>query len=362
MSADQLFGVGGIAAAARNREHVIITKFVLANPFRRAAAKAPGAERQGLNVGPGLLACAAALLAALAAAMGIVSWRAQYTFVFAVKHQGLAAALESLGLDAGAVIFAVLGIALACLGRRAVIERALVALCAAGSCGMNLLGANLGSPRSIAVYVMPPVLFALGSDRLTAVIRRAALGPRADEDTQRSAWLLVGRAALYALRLMLAPPSTVTGARQALLNATPLPGGPVRPPSGPAATARPVVDLRPASAEGQAMLLPELPELDEPVPAAEPPSGPFALPPPVTFTPPPPPGGQASSRVPGRPAGKTSAFLDLARGQYGDLANLDLGKVGRISAELAPEVGLNVGSARTALRSAVLAAQAGGAR
>ena len=171
----------------------------------------------------GLLAGACVLLAGLAVTMGVVSWHAQYVFVLAAKHQRLAAALEALGLDTGAVIFAVLGIALARLGRRAVIERALVCACAAGSGGMNLLGADLGSPRSVAVFVMPPLLFAAGSDRLIAVIRRAALGPAEDGQAQRSAWRLAALALLYLLRLAAAPPSTMVGVRRALLNATPLP-------------------------------------------------------------------------------------------------------------------------------------------
>jgi hypothetical protein len=37
-----------------------------------------------------------------------------------------------------------LGIALARLGRRAAVERVLVVICALGSCGMNVLNANLG--------------------------------------------------------------------------------------------------------------------------------------------------------------------------------------------------------------------------
>ena len=170
-----------------------------------------------------LVGIAAVLLAALAAAMGLVSWHAQFAFVYAIKHERAAAALEALGLDCGAVTFSVLGIALARLGRRALIERALVCVCAAGSCAMNAAGADLGSPRSITAFVMPPVLFAITSDRLVSVIRRSTLGPKSDSDAQRSAWRVAGLAALYALRLAAAPPSTLRGARQALLNATPLP-------------------------------------------------------------------------------------------------------------------------------------------
>jgi hypothetical protein len=87
---------------------------------------------------------------------------------------------------------------------------------------MNLLGANLASPRSIAVYVMPPVLFATGADRLIAVVRRSALGPAADDEERRSAWRAVGMAVLYALRFVLAPPSTAVGLRRLVLAAAPL--------------------------------------------------------------------------------------------------------------------------------------------
>jgi hypothetical protein len=185
-----------------------------------------------VNAGTVLVAFAGALLFALAGAMGIVSWHAQYAFIYAIKHQELSATLEALGLDCGAVVFSVLGIALARIGRRAVIERALVCICAAGSCAMNAAGADLGSPRSVAAFIMPPVLFALTSDRLISVIRRSALGPKADAESQRSAWRLAGTAFLYVLRLIVAPPSTATGARRALLNATPLPQA---PENGPAA-------------------------------------------------------------------------------------------------------------------------------
>ena len=182
-----------------------------------------------------LIAAAALLLALLATAMGVVSWHAQFAFVYAIKHQRAAAALEALGLDCGAVIFSVLGIALARLGRRAAIERVLVCVCAAGSCAMNAAGADLASPRSVTAFVMPPILFAINSDRLVSVIRRSALGPKADSDAQRSAWRIAGLAALYTLRLAAAPASTARGARRALLNATPLPA-PAQPDIGPEAT------------------------------------------------------------------------------------------------------------------------------
>ena len=49
----------------------------------------------------------------------------------------------------------------------------------------------------------------------------------------------------------------------------------------------------------------------------------------------------------------------LVTSQHGPLAAVPLGQVARISAALAPQADLNAGSARTALRRAVLAAQNG---
>ncbi len=48
--------------------------------------------------------------------------------------------------------------------------------------------------------------------------------------------------------------------------------------------------------------------------------------------------------------------------QHGVLASIPLHRVAAISADLAPQVDLNTGAARTALRKAVLAAQDKGPR
>ena len=89
-------------------------------------------ERDGVrvvNVRPGgdgagaagwWLGSAAVVLAVLAAAAAVVSWDAQFTMVAAVKHTTVVAALEAGIPDAGAVIFAALGVALALHGSRAV--------------------------------------------------------------------------------------------------------------------------------------------------------------------------------------------------------------------------------------------------
>ena len=122
--------------------------------------------------GGGLLAAASCLLLLLAAAQGYVSFRAQYAFVDHAKHTRIPSVLEALGLDTGAVIFALLALSLARRGRRGTVERVLNVACALGSLTMNLLAANLTSPRSVTVWVLPSALYALASDRLIAVVRR----------------------------------------------------------------------------------------------------------------------------------------------------------------------------------------------
>jgi hypothetical protein len=261
-----------------------------------------------------LLVSASVLLAVLAVTQGYVSWHQQFAFDLAAKPgQPAASALEAIGLDSAAVIFAILGVALARLGRAARIERVLVALCALGSMLMNLLGADLGSPRSVAVYVMPPVLFAAGADRLIAVIRRSALGPVADAEERRSAWRVVAVAALYGLRFALAPPSTAVGVRRLVLAATPLPSpGSARAIEGPALEESGDLKLRPARQ-------------------------------PVT---------------PGRDGTKTSRLLALA-GERHDLAVVPLGDVSAIATALAPEAALHPSTARRVLLGHVRALQNG---
>ena len=173
-----------------------------------------------------LLAVASGVLLLLAAAQAYASWRAQYVFVDKARRAPLASGLEAAGLDTAAVIFALLGLAHARMGRPARIERILNVACALGSMVMNVLAADLGSPRSVAVYVLPPVLYAACSDRLIAVAG-SAVGVR-----ETSRWRVAGAAAPYLLRLVLAPPSTARGLRRWVLAATPLPGG---TPSSPRA-------------------------------------------------------------------------------------------------------------------------------
>jgi hypothetical protein len=59
---------------------------------------------------------------------------------------------------------------------------------------------------------------------------------------------------------------------------------------------------------------------------------------------------------------KTAQFISRVTEKYGPLEAFPLDRVSPVASELAPEVGLDTGSARTALRARVLVAQDGGAR
>jgi len=280
--------------------------------------------------GSALVSAATALLGLLAAGLFVVSLEAQFRYIFSAKHQALPSVIEAVALDLGMAIFSLLALGLARAGQSARVERALVIACALGSAGMNFAAADDGSPRSVAAFVMPPLFLAIVVDRVVAVVRRHVLG-----DTERSAWTGFGRVALYGLRFVLAAPTTAKGLRRQVLILTPLPGT-------SAAT------LSPAVTNTDVAPLPAAPQT--PGGAASPPAGPE-------------PERQVKVTTAGslrRPESKTARFLALVKDRHGELSGIDPAKVARIAADLAPEAGLNEGSARAALRPRVLAAQAGG--
>jgi len=180
-------------------------------------------------------------------------------------------------------------------------------------------------------------MFAAGSDRLIAVIRRSAIGPAEDNDDQRSAWRLAGRALMYTLRFAAAPPSTATGIRRMLLNATPLPAAQQAYSPSAAKTQVTIDAVRRGeiTAEPGSFWAAKAAEQDAPRPRRK-----------------------ARRSQQGRT--KTARFLALTADRYGPLSALPLERVAAIAGELAPEVGLHQGSARTALRAAALAARDGG--
>lgn len=179
------------------------------------------------RTGGGLLTVASCLLVLLAAAQGYVSFRAQYTFVDHAKHAPIPSTLEALGLDTGAVIFALLALSLARRGRSGTVERVLNVACALGSLAMNLLAADLTSPRPVTVWVMPSALYALASDRVIAVVRRwaQASDPSTALARDGSAWRAAGGLALWMLRLCFDVPGTVGGFRRWVLAAAPVAPG-----------------------------------------------------------------------------------------------------------------------------------------
>ncbi|MFG1997698.1 hypothetical protein ACGFNU_00965 [Spirillospora sp. NPDC048911] len=182
-------------------------------------------ERRPDRAGAWLLATASVLLLLLAIAQGYVSFRAQYAFVHAEKGEKTASMLEALGLDAAAVIFALLALAQARLGRPAVAERVLNLACVGGSLAMNALSADPGSVKSLAAWILPAALYAAASDRLIAVVRRRALAGRPGADDDRSPLAAAGALALWGLRLGMAPVTTVKGFRAWVLDEAPIAPG-----------------------------------------------------------------------------------------------------------------------------------------
>lgn len=183
--------------------------------------------------------------------------------------------------------------------------------CASGSALMNFAPADATSWRSVLAWCMPPVFLAVVVDRVVVVIRRHVLAMtegRSPWSAAAAATARAGRclglAVLYVLRLVLAPASTCSGARRAILAAAPLPAA-AEPPRGKKAA-----DEKP---KGQR--------------------------------------GKSTAR-----GTKTARLLELARQRHGDLTAIPLDQVSRIATALAPEAGLHPASARTALLGAVRAA------
>jgi hypothetical protein len=257
---------------------------------------APVPERPGAR----LIQAAAWMLFALGMGLLAVSFAAQYRYIFAERRQNIASLIEAGALDIGMIIFALLALGLARAGLPAKAERGLVVVCAVGSAVMNYAAADVSSPRSVLAFCMPPLFLAVVVDRVVVTVRRHVLGMR----DARSPWRVLATITLYVLRFVLDPWMTAKGLRRCVLAAAPL-----------AATASP-----PAAASQ-------------------------------------PQGRKDFGGTAGRPRTKTARFLGQVEERYGDFANVPLGQVSKIAAEVAPQVRLDAGSARRELRAAVLAAQ-----
>jgi len=188
-------------------------------------------------------------------------------------------------------------------------------MAAAGtSVAMNVIAAAPGW-RDLAVWAMPPAAYALSSDTLIGVVRASAIARHPDSGALAEEVTVLTVAAgvtLWLLRLTMAPRSTLGGFRAWVLTQCPV--APARPAFTPPVTAA---------------LSPQAP---------------------------------APQTAPVPRETKTARFLSLVTERHGSLAAVPLAATAQIAAALAPQVNLNPGAARTALRQAVLAAQNGGPR
>ncbi len=263
---------------------------------------------------------AAAGLCMLAAAAAAVSFTAQYRMVYTARRLAVVAGLEAAIPDAAALVFASLGVALALHGRRAIRARVLNVASVGTSVFMNAIAAAPGW-RSMAIWAMPPVAYALASDTLIGVVRawaiakHKALNERLADD-ELTPLAIVGGLLLWLLRLGVAPASTLGGFRAWVVEECPVAPGRRAPRPLPATAPTPTRKAITAS----------------------------------------------RTRSGARQGTKTARFLALVAERHGPLASLPSAGVSKICAELAPQVGLNAGAARTALRKAVLAAQDGDTR
>ncbi len=255
-------------------------------------------------------------LCALAVAAAAVSFTAQYRMVYADRRLAVVAGLEAAIPDTAALVFACLGVALALHGRRALRARALNVASVSASVFMNIIAAAPGW-RSLAVWAMPPVAYALASDTLIGVIRAWVIARHEHQNMTLAAeevtpLAVIGGLVLWLLRLTLAPASTLFGFRDWVLEECPIAPWRRANRSAPAvATASPPRAISRPQRRGRRR----------------------------------------------RADTKSARFLALVTQHHGPLAAIPLDQVAKIAAALAPQVELNTGAARTVLRRAVLTAR-----
>ena len=157
----------------------------------------PASRRAGTRHAPGsaLIAVAAWLLALIGGGALFVSFSAQYAYIVTVRRQDAASVIEALLLDLLMIVFTLLALGLSRAGQPARTERALILL-RRRVAYMNVSAAKVASPRSVAVYAIAPIALAVVVDRVVAVIRRHVLA-----GAQPSAWITVGRAAAATARI-----------------------------------------------------------------------------------------------------------------------------------------------------------------
>jgi len=155
-------------------------------------------RRAGTRRTPGsvLIAAAAWLLALTGSGALFVSFSAQYAYIVTIRRQDAVSVIEALLLDLLMIVFTLLALGLSRAGKPARAERALILACAAASSYMNVSAADVASPRSVAAFAIAPVALVVVVDRVVAVIRRHVLA-----DREPSAWSTLGRAAAATARI-----------------------------------------------------------------------------------------------------------------------------------------------------------------
>ena len=207
---------------ARGRAGFRVLNLTMRRP--RSERKVGKAREGGDQAATSWLRSALIGLGVLAGAAAAVSFTAQYQLVFAAKGIPWAAALEAGVPDAGSMVFACLGIALALKGKRALRARGGNLACVGLSLTMNLLAATAGW-RGVAIWVMPSAVYAFASDTLIGVIRAHVLASQGRTDNEKTALAAIGGLLLWTLRLVLAPPSTLGGFRMWVVESCPVAPG-----------------------------------------------------------------------------------------------------------------------------------------
>jgi hypothetical protein len=282
----------------------------------RAERKATGQSREA-DPSRGWLRSALVGLGVLAAAAAAVSFAAQYHLVFAAKDIPWASALEAGIPDAGSMVFACLGIALALKGKRALRARGGNLACVGLSLTMNLIAAAAGW-RGIAIWVMPSAVYAFASDTLIGVIRAHQLARLERDDDEKTALAALGGLILWTLRLTLAPKSTLSGFRGWVIEAAPVAPG----STAAAEVTAPIVAALPAAPEKPGSVATSRPE------------------------------PQAAGRRPAgdRPESKRAQLIKAYEALRGQDPRFGVrSKASEVARELATDVGLEWGSARSYL-------------
>jgi hypothetical protein len=306
----------------------------------RVAGREKAKDRSGAWLRAAMVA-----LGILSATAAVVSYQAQYKLIFAFKAVKVIALLQAGIPDVASLVFASLGIALALSGKRALRARALNVASVATSVAMNLLAAGHGW-KALSVWALAPVAYAVTSDTLIGVLRAYTVARQRElnadlADDERTVLDVLGRFALWTLRLVLAPPSTLRGFRTWVVEEAPVaPGRKAQKPI------KAIPITWPPVASGPVVPITSRPR---PVTSKPEPVAPRSRKPRTTTT------------APKRAGSKQASLIHLATDKHG-LATLPLDQVSRLATKLAPEVGIHPATARRVLVNHARTIQNGAAK